>query len=229
MSKPKSRGNGQGTAYKRGPTWTACVVVGWRLPADPTKPKIPIKRTKAGFASKRDAIAYCPVLLAGGIEKKKSPPRLLYYWEIYSKGDMLQISAGKQSAYKTAWNKLKSIQDIPVDSITVEHLRNAVSEKCKSYDTAKDCKSLLSNLFKLASADGFVRQDLPSFIILPEHHETERIPFSEEEQIKLWKAYDNGDIRVAAHLLMIYTGMMPGEAMKLKVENINIQERIILH
>ena len=29
------------------------------------------------------------------------------------------------------------------------------------------------------------------------------------------------------HLLMIYTGMMPGEAMSLKVENIDLENRII--
>ena len=229
--KPKSRGNGQGTAYQRKgySTWTASVVIGWRMPSDPSKPRIPIKRTKAGFKTKKEAIAYCPILLSGGIEKKRSAPRLIEYWETYSTGDMKLISAGKQSAYRTAWSKLKQIRDVPVDRLTVEHLRNAVSSSCKTYDTAKDCKNLLSNLFKLAAADGFANRDLPSFIILPEHTEAERIPFSDEEQKRIWKAYDNGDIRAAMHLTMIYSGMMPGEAMRLKVENINLEERIIIH
>ena len=229
--KPKSRGNGQGCAYQRKgqTTWTASVVIGWRLPDDPSKPRIPIKRTKAGFKTKKDAINYCPVLLSGGVEKKKEAPRLSYYWDMYKDGDMEQISKGKQSAYRTAWKKLKPIHDVPVDCLTVEHLRNAVSSACKTYDTAKDCKSLLANLFELAAADGFANRDLPSFIILPEHTEAERVPFSEEEQKRIWKAYDDGDIRAAAHLLMIYTGMMPGEAMKLKVENIDLENQVILH
>ena len=229
--KPKSRGNGQGCAYQRKgqTTWTASVVIGWRMPDDPSKPRIPIKRTKAGFKTKKDAINYCPVLLSGGVEKKKEAPRLSYYWDMYKDGDMEQISKGKQSAYRTAWKKLKPIHDVPVDCLTVEHLRNAVSSACKTYDTAKDCKSLLANLFELAAADGFANRDLPSFIILPEHTEAERVPFSEEEQKRIWKAYDDGDIRAAAHLLMIYTGMMPGEAMKLKVENIDLENQVILH
>ena len=103
----KIRGNGQGTAFKRGQTWTACVTVDWKKQQDPSKPKIPIRRTKGGFATKKDAIAYCPVLLSGGVEKPTEAPRLSSYWKTYSEGPMLKISKGKQSAYKTAWNPAK--------------------------------------------------------------------------------------------------------------------------
>ena len=224
----KVRGNGQGTCYQRGKTWTACVTIGWVLPADPTKPKKPIRRTKSGFKTRKEALNYCPTLLAGGFEKPSEAPRLSHYWKMYSEGDMLKISKGKQSAYRTAWNKLKSIHDVRVDAITVDLLRKTVSDACTTFDPAKDCKSLLSNLFELASADRYALRELPSYIILPEHEEAERIPFSKEEQKKIWKAYDDGDRRAAAHLLMIYTGMMPGEAMLLRVENIDLKERIII-
>lgn len=227
-SRPKVRGNGMGCAYKRGPTWTACVTVGWELPNDPSKPKRPIRRTKAGFHTKKDAIAYCPALLAGGVEKPSEAPRLSSYWKTYSEGDMLQISRGKQSAYRTAWKKLKPIHDVRVDAITVDILRTTVSDACHTYDTAKDCKNLLSNLFQLAAADRFASRDLPSYIILPDHEEKEQIPFSKDEQRKLWKAYDDGDRRAAVHLLMIYTGMMPGEAQMLKKSNIDLEKRIIV-
>ena len=228
MSRPKSRGNGQGTAFKRGQTWTACVTLGWILPDDPSKPNKPIRRTKGGFSTKKDAIAYCPTLLAGGVEKPSEAPRLSSYWTQYSEGDMLKISKGKQSAYRTAWKKLKPIHDVRVDAITVELLRKVVSESCPTFDTAKDCKSLLSNLFELAAADRHAVRELPSYIILPEHEESEPVPFSKEEQKKIWKAYDDGDRRAAVHLLMIYTGMMPGELQLLKVENIDLDKRIII-
>ena len=226
--KPKSRGNGQGTAYKRGNTWTACVTIGWELPEDPSKPKHPVRRTKGGFATKREAIAYCPVLLAGGHEKPTEAPRLSAYWKTYSDGDMLRLARNTQSAYRTAWNRLKTLHDVRVDAITVDLLRTVVSGACNTYDTAKDCKDLLSNLFELASADRFAPRELPSYIVLPEHEEKERIPFSREEQVALWKAYDNGDLRAAVPLLMIATGLMPGEMQKLRVENIDLEKRIII-
>lgn len=228
MSRVKSRGNGQGTCYKRGSTWTACVTIGWIASDDPTKPKRPIRRTKGGFSTRRDALNFCPTLLSGGYNRSSEAPRLAYYWKVYSEGDMLQISKGKQSAYRTAWKKLKPIHDVRVDAITVELLRKVVSDACHTYDPAKDCKSLLANLFELASADRYATRELPSYIILPDHEEKERIPFSKEEQVALWKAYDNGDIRAAVPLLMVATGLMPGELQLLKVENIDIENRIIV-
>jgi len=224
----KSRGNGQGTAYKRGKTWTACVTMDWKFQNDPSLPKIPIRRTKGGFASKADAIAYCPTLRAGGVEKPTEAPRLSEYWKTYSEGRMLKLSRGKQSAYKTAWKKLKPIHDVRVDALTVDLLQKTIDDTCKTFDPAKDCKTLLSNLFAMAAAEKMVVRDLPSFIALPEYEEKERIPFNTDEQKKIWKAYDDGDRRAAAHLLMIYTGMMPGELELLKVEHINLKERTIL-
>lgn len=226
--RPKVRGNGQGCAYKRGQTWTACVTMDWVLPNDPSKPKKPIRKTKGGFATKRDALNYCPTLLAGGVEKPSEAPRLSDYWKTYSEGNMSKISRGKQSAYRTAWNKLKSIHDVRVDAITVDLLQRTIDDRCHTFDPAKDCKTLLSNLFELAAADRFVSRELPSFISLPEHEPSEPIPFNKDEQKKIWKAYDNGDRRAAVHLLMIYTGMMPGELMLLKAENIDLNQRIIL-
>ena len=57
--------------------------------------------------------------------------------------------------------------------------------------------------------------------------ESERETFSETEQRALWKQYESGDIRAAVPLLMIYTGMMPGEAMRLRVDQIDIDGRRI--
>lgn len=224
----KVRGNGMGCAYKRGKTWTACVTMDWIMPDDPTIPKKPIRRTKGGFATKAEAIAYCPTLLSGGVEKPTEAPRLSEYWKTYSEGRMLKISKGKQSAYKTAWKKLEPIHDVRVDAITVDLLQKTIDKSCHTFDPAKDCKTLLSNLFSIAASEKMVVRDLPSFIALPEYEEKERIPFNKDEQKKIWKAYDDGDRRAAAHLLMIYTGMMPGELMLLKVEHINLKDRTIL-
>lgn len=224
----KVRGNGMGTAIKRGRTWTAVVTMDWIYPEDPTQPKKPIRKTKGGFVSKAEAIAYCPILKAGGVEKSAEAPRLSEYWKLYSEGDMLKLSKGKQSAYKTAWNKLKSIHDVRVDAITVDLLQRVIDDKCPTFDPAKDCKSLLSNLFERAGADRFASRELPSFISLPEHVEKERETFTKEEQVALWKAYDNGDLRAAVPLLMIATGMMPGELQLLKVDNIDLENRIIV-
>lgn len=234
-SRSKSRGNGSGTAFKRGSTWTAQVVIGWRDPPpldlnnpESKKPLIPIKLTKGGFKTKSEALAYCPTLKAGGVLRPDIAPTLQFYWDNYEKNEFKALSASKQTAYKIAWNKLSKLHSAAIDQLTVADLRGAVAAQCSTYYTAKDCRTVLTNLFRLAAADGYANKDLPSFIQLPKQTETEREAFSDVEQAALWKLYESGDLRAAVPLLMIYTGLMPGEALDLTVDMIHLEDRQIV-
>ena len=230
MSKPKSRGNGQGTAYRRivngkmQQTWTAQYVYDWKLPADPSKPRIPLKRTKGGFATKRDALEYISTLK---ISKPKDAPKLSFYWSTYENGQLKSLSNSKQTAYKIAWNKLSDLHNIQVDELTVDTLQKTVDKTCTSYYTAKDARTVLISLFKFAMADGFANVAVPSMIHLPQLEEKEREVFTPEEQEKIWASYESGNVKAALPLLMLYTGLMPGETMPLKVEQFDIENRII--
>lgn len=222
----RKRGNGQGNAYRRGGTWTARVVVGWRLaPDDPLKLR-PVWRTKGGFRTKREALEYCPMLRTE--ERARRAPKLAQYWETYSGGEMEQLSDSKRTAYKCAWNKLAALHWRPVDQISVAELRNVVSAEAKTYYPARDCRTVLTRLFELAGADGWCSKDLPSYIVLPKLQEREREAFSETEQAALWRLYEAGDMRAAIPLLMISTGMMPGEMQNLRVEHIDLDAQKIV-
>ena len=225
----KSRGNGTGSAYWD-PVhryWIAQAVIGYRpLPDDVmdpenARPRISIKKTKGGFKRKEDALAYCQEL-KNGPQKPALAPTLTVYWETFKTGQYEALSASKQQAYRTAWKKLEPISQTRIDQLTVADLQQLVSEKCASYYTARDVRTLLTALFRIAAAEGYANKDLPSFIRIPSLEESEQIPFSETEQKALWKRYEDGDLRAAVPLLMIYTGMMPGEAMGLRVDMIDL-------
>lgn len=224
--RPRSRANGTGTAVQIGKVWQARVVVGWKPSADGTH-KIPVWRTKSGFHTKKDAINYCATLLA---EKtgNKAVPNLLHYWQQYESADLEKLSRDKQYAYKGAWKKLSDLHYRLVDSITVADLRAVVSAKAKTYYPARDMKTLLSHLFRLAGADGFANASLPDFIPLPSMEEKERTPFTADEQKALWQAYENGDRRAAIPLIMIYTGAMPGEIRNLRKDAVHIDDQQII-
>lgn len=232
--KPKRSPNGTGCAYRRGSGWTAEAVVGWRqLPDDLLDPRnakqrIPIKKTKAGFRTKAEALAYIPQLKADALAKPLTVPTLKFYWDNYEKNEYTRLSASKQTAYAIAWDKLEKIHNLPVDQLTVAALRDTVAAKCSTYYTAKDCRTVLTMLFRTASADGYANRDLPSFIQLPKLTEQEREPFNDVEQTNLWKLYEGGDLRACIPLLMIYTGLMPGECFDLTVDMIDLPNRRIV-
>lgn len=197
----RMRGNGQGTAYKRGRTWTASVTIGWHDGK-------PIKRTKGGFPTKRQALEHCAVLFRRPEQKEYS---LLHYWEIWSESALVKLSKSKQTAYRIAWRKLADVHGVPPGRLTVGDLQDILRSKAPTFYPARDIKSLLAALYRLAIADQCASVDLSKYLVLPELEEGEPNPFREDELTLIWHAYASGD-RVAAYvLLMIYTGMMPGE------------------
>lgn len=226
MGKPKARGNGQGTAIKRGNTWEARVVVGYHLNAEGTK-LIDIRKTKGGFKTKRDALAYCPILKQS-VERPKKSPTLEHYWKSYSNNKLTSLSESKQTAYKIAWDRLKPLWQRDIESISITEIQETINKSTSTYYPARDMKVVLSHLYKLAGIDRWVDKSLPEYIELPKLNETEREPFTSEEQQNLWKLYESGYEDAAMPLIMIYTGMMPGELMQLKIEMIDFENKQII-
>lgn len=221
----KARANGTGTAYKRGRTWTACVIVGYYIGKDGKMHKH--TRSKGGFKTKTAALEYCAALK--NEQETQTAPLLIQYWNIYANTAMDRLSDSKRQAYSIAWNKCTDIATKPVDTITVADLRQLAATKGKTYYPTRDIKSLLTHLFRLAAADGHANKDLPSFIDLPPLEEKERMPFTDAEQALLWESYDNGNKNAAIPLIMIATGMMPGEMMRLTADMIHLAERKIIN
>ena len=198
----RKRGNGLGTVYKRGKTWYAQATLGWR--ADGSR----IYKTKGGFATKREAYEYLPQLRS---QPDSAPRTLLYYYESWAKSDLPKLSSSKQTAYRIAWKKLRDIHLMNVSSLTIVKLRDIVSEVADTFYPARDIKSLLSHLFDLAIADQQISVNMSKYITLPSLEEKEQSAWNHSELSTIWTAYDDGNVVAAYLLLMIYSGMMPGE------------------
>lgn len=212
----RTRGNGQGTAIKRGSTWTAIWTV--ETYPDPHEKKIHQKRRwKGGFKTKTAALAYA----ANPEPDKAEAPTLRTYWTGWSKSDMEDLSGSKKTAFKIAWGKLEELAGVRVDELTINQLQSCVDRNAPTYYPAKDMKTLLSHLYKRAVAEGAARTNLAEFIRLPPLVEKELQPFTEIELHKLWTAYGKGDRMIGFVLLMIYTGMMPGELLKFKEDMVD--------
>ena len=200
----RTRPNGAGTVYKRGKTWQAEVVVGYDLKTG--KPK---RRYKGGFKTRTAALEYLPTLKnLPTVDKQEI--NLEHYWAAWETAKN-KLSKSKQAAYNIAWKKWEILRFMPVAKLTVKTLQDVVDEMAPTYYTARDMRTVMSHLFVLAIADEVVRVNLASYIVLPSLEEEEPIPFNEDELRAFWSAYEDGDQFVGYILLMIYTGMMPGE------------------
>jgi integrase len=217
------RGNKQGTAVKRGNTWSAVWIE--KYFTDEQGKLHCVRRWKGGFKTKTAALTYA----ANPPAKEETVSATLRdYYNTWLKSDYLDLSKSKQTAYKIAWAKIADIADTKIGSLTIERLQDTVDGAADTYYPARDIRTLLSHLYKRAVAEGTARTNLADFIRLPPLNEKEMKPFETEEIKKLWKAYGEGDNFVGYLLLMIYSGMMPGELFTLKKDMIDFDKREII-
>ncbi len=223
---PKKRGNGQGTAYKRGRTWTG-VAPGYsymKETADGKKVRAQKRPSKGGFSTKKEALDWAQNNYA---VRETSVPKLIELWDGWSNNDMLKLSKNKQVSYKIARKRIESIIAYPIDVLTLDDLQNVINKECDTYYPARDVKTLLSHLYQRAMASntnrGRVTQNLSEFLVLPETNEKEAVPFTAQEVELLWKRYDAGDTFVGYILLLIYSGMMPGELLICKKDMVDLE------
>lgn len=219
------RGNGEGNVWKRGKTWYARVTVYTAASeVDGKKVYTQKRRTKGGFATKRDAVDYITVLRSA---EGRRMPTVLELYTAWEKNDLPKLGSSKKSAYKKARERLDDLMGRKIDSLTVAELQEIVDEQSSSYYTARDMKTLLSHIYKKAMPDGYVVQNLSEFIVLPELEEADAVPFTADEVQKIWEAFGGGYIFAGYLLLMIYTGMMPGELFDCEKRMIDYEKREI--
>ncbi len=225
IAKTKARGNGQGTVVKRGKTYTAVV----------TRYKGGNRDTaqEGGFKTRSEALQALPnlrdKLKTGGKKNKKlrRPETLRTLYEHWSTGPMLKLSKSRQTSYKIAWGRLDNIADEEIKELTIADLQDVIDDKTETFYPARDMKNLLSHLYKRARAQEEVRTNLSEFLVLPELDEKEGIPFSPEEIKIFWQHYEAGGLFPCYILLMIYSGMMPGELQRAEKGMIDWEQRTI--
>lgn len=214
----KKRGNGQGTVFKNNGKWAVEITQGYSIENGKRKR---IYKRKRGFDTKKQALAYIETL-----RNNKITPKIItlsQLWDMFENDHLPDISKSKRTAYRIAWNKIKSdVAYRSIDSFTVAELQDITDNYGSSYYTCRDIKNLLSHFYKLAIRDDYIDKNKAQYIKLPALHSTERAIFTGEQIQLLW---DNSTISICAHMLiMIYTGIRPGELLTITTDNIHLRD-----
>jgi integrase len=214
----RTRPNGAGTVYRVGKSWVCEVTLGY----NPETGKR-IRRRKYGFKTKTEALAYAPTL-KNESANLKAYNLALYHHTWLQNAD---LSKSKETAYRIAWERLSTVAYVPIGDLDVSSLQSIINKQT-TYYPARDIRTLLSHLFKLAIADQKTTVNLAQYLKLPKLEEESPEPFTEDELRALWSAYDRGESLVGYILLMIYTGMMPGELFIFRKDMIDWEKKLII-
>lgn len=224
-SRKQKRANGLGSVYYDAARkcWIAQIVTGKTYTKD-MKVRFQYKRKqfKSQTAAQKEVLS---------MDTSKEAPAftISYYYSTFESGKGSTLSHDKQVAYKIAYKRLKPLWGTPVKDLSINDLQAILVGVCGSYYPARDVRALLNAIYRLAAADDrSINPALPSFLQLPKLEETQVEPFTEEEQLQLWYAYEAGKWNVSIPLIMIYTGMMTGEMRKLTKSMIHLEDKEII-
>ncbi len=104
---------------------------------------------------------------------------------------------------------------------------NGIVANC-TYDPAKDVRDLMSLLFQRAIADKETTTNPTMLMTMPEQTGKEVLPWDAEEIKSLWMAWGKSNRVAGFCLLMIYSGMMTGELLRLEENMINWEKQQII-
>lgn len=158
--KRKSRGNGTGTVYKRGKTWTALKTIGFLTNENGEVKRI--TRSKGGFRTKKEALEYLPNL-DGAERKKKSLSWAAMYdaWQPTHR-------AGKSTmdCYAAAENYFRPIWMLPFDQIDIDDLQDCLDDCPKGKRTRENMKALAGLLYKYAIPRHMATLNLAQYLVV---------------------------------------------------------------
>lgn len=217
-NKHTKRANGSGCVYKRNNKYAAYYTIS-------NKAGKQQRKYKYGFNNKKEALEWIAKEKYAPQAKKSKTFSELY--ELYYNGGMQKLSKDKQTHYRTAWKRLKEIENLQIDKAGIKNLQTVIDSEVCTYYPAKDMKDLLSNLYELAIAEQSCTTNLSSYLVLPELSEKESVALTEDEILLMWEDYEHGHKTTGYYLIMTHSGMMPGEMRKLLPEHIDLKNRII--
>lgn len=130
---------------------------------------------------------------------------------------------GYQASYRSAEN----LHDMKFVNIRKKELQQVVDACKKSHGTKRKIKVLFNQMYKYAMQNDLVTKDYSDFVDLGKNDSgSNRMPFSESEIKTLWDNVGNDEF-IKLILILIYTGMRPGELVEVKTADVNLDERYL--
>lgn len=213
-SRIHGRANGTGTAFRRGKTWTARVVLGWK-PSPDGSHKIPIWDTKGGFPTKKDALNYCTTLLEKAAPKKRERITLKTLFDKWEPWYSPRVGASTMAGYRAAFAYFSSLNNRFIDTLSPGDLQTCMDNCDKGKRTHQMMRVTAGLLWQYALDNDIIDKNITSSLYTGKGQSVQREPLTEKEVETIHSAI--GRIRYADYVYALcYLGFRPGEFLALK-------------
>lgn len=218
--KPKARGNGTGSVYQLpNRTWKAVYVVGWSVDDNGVMRRK--TRTKAGFRTKKEALAYLPTLALTPAQQRKA----LTLRELYDRWEPTHRAGGSTiNCYRAAIKHFRPLWAARLEDIDIDDLQECMDECPAGKRTRENMKALCGLLYKYAVPRHLAPLNLGPYLIVGGQRGDDRraLPMEAVEQLR----QGIGQIPYADYIVaQCYLGFRPSELLALDASNYDAQER----
>ena len=222
----KSRGNGTGCAYYDSVHryWIAQIVDGYRPlpPFDPENPenkkqRIPIKKTKAGFKRREDALAYCRELKN---QKPALPNKTLKeIYDLWEPWYSPRVDPDTFGCYRAAFSYFKELNETKIREISAGDLQKCLDDCPKGHRTHQNMKCTAGLLWAYAIDNNYADKDVTVNLYIGKGASVQREPLTDLEVEKIRKQI--GKDRYASYVYALcYLGYRPGEMLEIKKDQV---------
>lgn len=217
--KPKNRGNGQGSVYQRpNKTWVAIITVGYEIDKDGRLHRK--TRSKSGFRTKKEAVAYLPQLSMLPKKQKNITFLTLYNtWEPTHKA-----SRSTMGCYHSALQHFRAVWHTKLDDIDIDDLQDCIDNCGQGKRTKQNMKSLCGLLYKYAIPRNLAALNMGQYLVVGGGKTNARdgLPIPALEIL----ASQIGRIEYADYIVaQCYLGFRPSELLDLDAKNYDRKTR----
>lgn len=219
--KAASHGNGMGGVVKAANgTYMARVTVGW------TAEHKPIRKTKSGFKTKTEAMAYINTLKSTphDVGDALSLRQLYDRWEPFYEP---RVGTDTFKSYKSAFKHFHAIEHMKLQAINVEHLQDCIDRVVasgKGRSTINNMKTVCGLLYKYARQLKIDVVDPTEHLYVGAVQKGERLPIT-EAQLELVKQAIGTEPYAEYVYCLCYLGYRPGEMLERKKTDYNAEEK----
>ena len=213
----KNRGNGQGTAYKvKAGCYKAIATVGYK-DGDLSKP---VRRTKSGFKTKAEALAYIPELRKSAAVQVRNITLAQAYEKWFP---TLKCSQSTKWNYQGGFKVFSDVKDIFFADQEIDELQACIDNCGKGKRTQQVAKVALGLIYKWAIPRGYVSDNLnlAQYLRVNDSEKKEKRGLSETDLLKIKKSI--GTIPYAEYVYChCYLGFRPSAFLSLKVADYHV-------
>lgn len=226
MRLPNGFGNVSKLSGKRRNPWRARKTSGWVIDENTGKAKQ--KYITIGYYETRQQAFQA--LSEYNVNPYDLDTNKITFSEVYEKWSAKkfdEISPSNINGYKASYKLCETLYNKKFSEIKLIHLQTIVDNSGRNHPTLKKLKILFNQLFDYAVMNEIISKDkhiVEYLNIGKAEKSTKHYRFTDSEIDKLWQ-WSQGNEYVQVILMLIYSGVRPGELFNTKRSNVDLEAR----